>query len=153
MNRFPTSYTRMADVTYRHAEKDDCDEIMRLIKELAVFENLVHQVNITSENTSQLIGYLLYFWSYATFTGRVLYVEDLYVSQNNRRKGVASALWAFAMKVAVAKECKRMQWVVLDWNTDAIRFYQKMGAVDLSKKEGWLIYRLNEDDINAALTL
>ncbi|XP_071084640.1 thialysine N-epsilon-acetyltransferase-like isoform X1 [Haliotis cracherodii] len=179
MNRFPTSYTRMADVTYRHAEKDDCDEIMRLIKELAVFENLVHQVNITSEtlkrdgfgeeklfhcivaeekaksgaDTSQLIGYLLYFWSYATFTGRVLYVEDLYVSQNNRRKGVASALWAFAMKVAVAKECKRMQWVVLDWNTDAIRFYQKMGAVDLSKKEGWLIYRLNEDDINAALTL
>lgn len=53
----------------------------------------------------------------------------------------------------MAKECRRMQWVVLYWNTDAIRFYQKMGAVDLSKKEGWLIYRLNEDDIKAALTV
>ncbi|XP_046575994.1 thialysine N-epsilon-acetyltransferase-like isoform X2 [Haliotis rubra] len=143
----------MADLTYRHAEKDDCDEILRLIKELAEFENLLDQVNITSENTSQLIGYLLYFWSYGTFTGRVLYVEDLYVSQNHRRRGVASALWEFAMKVALEKGCKRMQWVVLDWNTTAINFYKKMGAVNLSKKEGWLIYRLNEDDMRAAVTL
>ncbi|XP_046575993.1 thialysine N-epsilon-acetyltransferase-like isoform X1 [Haliotis rubra] len=170
----------MADLTYRHAEKDDCDEILRLIKELAEFENLLDQVNITSEtlkkdgfgeeklfhcivaeerarpgggDTSQLIGYLLYFWSYGTFTGRVLYVEDLYVSQNHRRRGVASALWEFAMKVALEKGCKRMQWVVLDWNTTAINFYKKMGAVNLSKKEGWLIYRLNEDDMRAAVTL
>ncbi|XP_067668900.1 thialysine N-epsilon-acetyltransferase-like isoform X3 [Haliotis asinina] len=142
----------MAELTYRHAVKDDCDEILRLVKELAEFENLLDQVNITSENTSKLIGYLLYFWSYGTFTGRVLYVEDLYVSQNHRRRGVASALWDFAMKIALEKGCKRMQWVVLDWNTTAVAFYEKLGAVNLSKKEGWLIYRLNEDDIRAAIT-
>ncbi|XP_071100916.1 thialysine N-epsilon-acetyltransferase-like [Haliotis cracherodii] len=161
----------MADYIIRDARLEDCGEIFLMLKELQehlkdmdhmtleeeslkndgfgedkFFQCIVAEQKPSGDVKPALVGYLLYCWSYSTSAGRMMVVQDFYVRQTYRTQGTGSALWAHATKVALEKGCREVEWIVHDWNVQAIKFYKKLGAVDMSKGEGWLVYRL---DVNA----
>ena len=87
-----------------------------------------------------LIGFALYFFTYSTFLARPsLYLEDLFVRSEERGNGAGRALLAALARIAIQKQCGRLEWAVLDWNTPAIRFYTSLGA-ELRKE--WILTRL-----------
>jgi len=89
------------------------------------------------------VGFALWFHNYSTFLGRRgLYLEDLFVVPAWRSQGIGGQLLAKVAAVAVARECGRMEWSVLDWNQPAIRAYRSIGAVPMDE---WTIYRLTGD--------
>ena len=88
-----------------------------------------------------LIGYALYFHNFSSWRGRRgLFLEDLFVLPEWRRHGLGRALFAELTRIARERGCARMEWIVLDWNTPAIRFYRSRGAEPL---DGWTVYRLD----------
>ena len=88
-----------------------------------------------------LIGYALYFHNFSSWRGRRgLFLEDLFVVPEWRRRGLGRALFAELMRIARERGCSRMEWIVLDWNAPAIRFYESLGARPLN---GWTIFRLD----------
>ncbi|XP_067686888.1 thialysine N-epsilon-acetyltransferase-like [Haliotis asinina] len=168
----------MADYIIRDARVEDCGEILQMLKELQEFCNnwgplkldehtlrrdgfgehkffdcAVAEEKKKEESGPALVGYLLYYWAYSTSAGRMMVVEDIYVRQSNRTKGTGSALWAYVTKVAMEKGCKRIQWIVHDWNTNAIKFYKKLGAVDMCIRNGWLVYNLDADAMISSLAM
>ncbi|XP_046573486.1 thialysine N-epsilon-acetyltransferase-like isoform X2 [Haliotis rubra] len=168
----------MADYLIRDARVEDCGEILQLLKELQEFcndrgplkldehalrrdgfgEDKFFHCAVAEEKTLQegrpaLTGYLLYYWAYCTSAGRMMVVEDIYVRPTGRTRGTGSALWAYVTKVAMEKGCRKVQWVVHDWNTNAIKFYKKLGAVDMCKKDGWLVYNLDADAMISSLAM
>ena len=89
------------------------------------------------------VGFALYFFTFSTFKARpTLYLEDLFVLPGERRHGVGRRLFAELAKIAVARECGRMEWSVLDWNTPARDFYFKIGAVPMNE---WTVFRLTPE--------
>lgn len=87
------------------------------------------------------VGFALYFFNFSTWLGRHgLYLEDLYVTPDERGRGAGKLLLRHLARVAVAEGCGRFEWSVLDWNQPAIDFYQSFGAVPQSE---WTIYRLH----------
>ncbi|MET0282969.1 MAG: GNAT family N-acetyltransferase [Polyangiales bacterium] len=132
----------------RPAERRDCPEIVGLIGELADFEQLRHQVVVThqdlkrhlfgerpvvesvvAESGGKLIAFSLFFVNFSTFLGKPgLYLEDLYVQPAARGHGVGKRLLVHLAQLAVARDYGRFEWSVLDWNANAIAFYEKMGA-------------------------
>jgi len=89
------------------------------------------------------VGYAVYFFTYSTFLARpTLYLEDIFVLEEYRRKGVGRALFMRCVREAVRYECGRMEWAVLTWNRNAMNFYESLGAARL---EDWCIYRLTSD--------
>jgi GNAT superfamily N-acetyltransferase len=145
--------------TLRAAAATDAAAIVGLIRELAEFEKLLHMVQITPEAlTLQLfgprpaaeavvvevkqsvVGFALFFTNFSTFLGQPgLYLEDLYVQPAHRGAGVGKALLQHLGALAVARGCGRFEWSVLDWNTNAIGFYERMGA---SVLPDWRICRV-----------
>ncbi|XP_012274454.1 diamine acetyltransferase 2 isoform X2 [Orussus abietinus] len=91
----------------------------------------------------KVIGYALYYFVYSTWTGKEMLLEDLCVASNYRNKNVGSMLFQTVAKTAVDQNCHRMDFIVLNWNP-AQDFYKKRGAIDITKAEGWHLYRLNE---------
>jgi GNAT superfamily N-acetyltransferase len=148
--------------TIRTAGPSDCELLLTLINELAEYEKLAHEVVATpevlqegmfgstpyaraiiAENQGEPVGYALYFHSFSTFTGRPgLYLEDIYVIQAHRGKGIGKMLMSHVAKVAIEKGCSRMEWSVLNWNTPSIDFYRAIGAQPM---EGWTVQRLVGD--------
>jgi hypothetical protein len=146
----------------RPATASDAPAILGLIRELAVFEQLEHLVVATPESLTQhlfgprpaaeavvaeqsgrLVAFALYFMNFSTFLGRPgLYLEDLYVQPAQRGAGLGRALLEHLGALAVERGCGRFEWSVLDWNVDAIRFYEKMGATVLPD---WRICRVTGD--------
>ena len=146
-------------INYRIAQTGDEESIHRLIVELAVFEREPNAVIVPSDalynhlfvekvcfaivaedvQTDTVIGFALYYFSYSTWKGKCLYLEDIYVQEIHRKLGIGQVL--FDMVVAVAKENKvaRMDWQVLNWNLPAIEFYKK-NKTELSDQ--WLNGRL-----------
>ena len=91
------------------------------------------------------MGLALWFLNYSTWTGKPgLYLEDLFVDPSERRSGVARALMTALAREAQARGCARMDWAVLDWNEEAMRFYRRIGA---RRSEGWQPWRLEADGI------
>jgi GNAT superfamily N-acetyltransferase len=145
--------------TLRPATPDDCAAIVGLITELAVFEMLEHLVVVTPETLlpqlfgprpaaeavvgevdGQVVAFALFFTNFSTFLGRPgLYLEDLYVQPAHRGSGLGKALLQHLGALAVERGCGRFEWSVLDWNANAIRFYEKMGATVMPD---WRICRL-----------
>ncbi len=137
----------------------DVPTILALIRGLAEYEQLAHTLKATPARLRQHgfrrspyfqtlicrrggkpIGFSLYFFMYSTFLARpTLYIEDLYVLPEERGKGAGKALLAELARVALRRGCGRMEWIVLDWNTPAIRFYKRIGA-KLHKE--WVLTRL-----------
>jgi GNAT superfamily N-acetyltransferase len=143
----------------RAAEARDVPAIVGLIRELAEFEKLTHLVEVTpqrlhpqlfgerpaaeavvAERDGQVIGFALFFTNFSTFLGKPgLYLEDLYVQPAQRGNGVGRALLTHLAALANARGYGRFEWSVLDWNVDAIRLYQNMGATLLPE---WRICRV-----------
>ncbi|MEJ5263287.1 MAG: GNAT family N-acetyltransferase [Ignavibacterium sp.] len=146
----------------RRAEKSDIPNILMMIKELAEYEKLLHEVVTTEEHLEKVIfgpqkfvevliaelngalaGQTIFFHNFSTFVGRPgLYIEDLYVRPEFRGKGIGKALLNEVIKLAKDRNCGRVEWVVLDWNQPAIEFYKSIGAKPLNE---WTIFRLTED--------
>jgi GNAT superfamily N-acetyltransferase len=139
-------------VIIRPARSQDVNAIFELILDLAAYERLTDKVTGTSELLRAhlfddrpyaeaiiaelddlVIGYALFFHTYSTFlTQPGLYLEDVCVAPEYRRQGVGRSLMSAIAKIAVDRGCGRLEWSVLDWNQDAIAFYQKLGATVLS---------------------
>ncbi len=138
----------MVGLILRPATSEDVPVLFRLIQALAEYENLAHAVTgteaalrshlfgdrpyaevVLAEVEGQAAGFALFFYNYSTFlTQPGIYLEDLFVLPEYRRQGVATALLTHLMERAIAENCGRLEWSVLDWNASAIAFYQRMGA-------------------------
>lgn len=94
-----------------------------------------------------ILGYAICFYSYSTWQGKSLFVEDIYVKPNYRKHGVGKTLFTELAKHAKETNCKRIDLHVLEWNP-ARHFYEKYGAMNLTGKEQWLFYRFNEQAID-----
>lgn len=134
--------------TLRAATPADLPAIVGLIRELAAFEQLSHLVQTTPEKLhphlfgerpvaealvgevdGRVVAFALFFTNFSTFLAQPgLYLEDLYVQPAHRGAGLGRALLERLGALAVERGCGRFEWSVLDWNENAIRFYEKMGA-------------------------
>ena len=146
-------------LTIRAATPSDIPDILKLIRELAEYEKLADQVVITADDIrrdafserplfhvlmaewdGEPAGYALYFHNYSTFRGRPgIFLEDLFVRPQVRKKGIGKALLIHLAKIAVEKRCARFEWQVLDWNTPSIEFYKSLGAEVMKE---WLTMRV-----------
>jgi GNAT superfamily N-acetyltransferase len=93
------------------------------------------------------VGFALFFHNYSTFLGKPgIYLEDLFVRPEARGRGIGKRLLAWLAQTAVARDCGRLEWAVLDWNEPSIGFYRSLGAV---LKSEWQIFRLSGDPLQA----
>jgi diamine N-acetyltransferase len=133
----------------RRARPDEAGVVFALIRELAGYEKLTHEVEATeamiadalsgnhprlfcelAEWNGEVAGFAAWFVNFSTFAGRYgIYLEDLYVRPAFRRNGIGQALLGHLAQECVAKGWSRLQWSVLDWNAPSIAFYQSLGAV------------------------
>ena len=136
--------------------------LLRLITALAEYERMTDQVVATEADVRAslfgdkpaaeaviarvgggAVGFALWFYNYSTFLGRQgLYLEDLFVLPEQRGRGIGRALLTHLARVAVSRNCGRMEWSVLNWNEPAIRFYRSLGAQPMDE---WTVYRLTGD--------
>jgi GNAT superfamily N-acetyltransferase len=143
----------------RPALKSDCAAILEFVRELAIYEKLEHEVIAdvpTLENTlfggkpvaevifleenEIKVGMALFFYNFSTFLGRPgIYLEDLFVKPSHRGKGYGKRLLAYLAKLAVERNCGRLEWSVLDWNKPALDFYRSLNAEPMSE---WTVQRL-----------
>ncbi len=146
----------------RPARIEDTANIAQLIRELAEYERLSHDVVLKeadlreqlfgrtpraevliAEEDGVVVGLALYFSNFSTFLCRPgLYLEDLFVRPPYRHKGYGRALLRELARIAVQRACGRLEWAVLDWNKPAIEFYRGLGAVLMHE---WRIFRLTGD--------
>jgi GNAT superfamily N-acetyltransferase len=153
---------KINNLDIRQATVDQTPLILKLIKELAVYEKLLDLVVTTEEDlkdtlfgnnkaaevvigyyNNKPVGYALFFYNYSSFAGRPgLYIEDIYVRQEHRGKGFGKAFLIYLARIAKERKCGRMEWAVLDWNEPSIKFYKKLGAVPMDE---WTVFRLTRD--------
>jgi len=149
----------------RPAKEEDAPVILSLIKELAEYEHLSHEVvasvndiretlfggrpfaeTLIGEYEGVPISFALFFYSYSTFLGKPgIYLEDLYVQPEHRGKGFGSKMLAYIAALAKERNCGRFEWSVLNWNTPAIRTYEKLDATPMKE---WILYRLSGEALN-----
>lgn len=152
--------TKLENFNIRYATKDDIGLILDFIKELAEYEEMLDLVEATEEILMEslfeekyaeiVIGeynnkpaaFALFFHNYSTFVGRPgLYLEDLFVKEEFRGKGIGTIMLAFLAKIAVERRCGRFEWWCLDWNKPSIDFYEKMGAKAMDE---WTVFRVDD---------
>lgn len=149
-------------INTRIAEKKDMPQVLELIKELAVFEKEPNAVEVTvaelqtegfdnnlftcfvAEIETEIVGIALIYFRFSTWKGRTVHLEDLIVKQQHRSDGIGTLLYNNVIKYAKEQGVKRVEWVVLDWNTNAINFYEKSGATLL---KDWYLVQLGEEEI------
>lgn len=148
----------------RKAEKKDIPAIIELIKELAEYERAPNEVTITetqlekdgfsenpffeafiAENDTDTLGMAFYYYSYSTWKGLCLYLDDIIVKNKFRGKGIGEVLFREVVKKAKEKNAKKLHWQVLDWNEPAINFYRK--KVDAVLDGEWINCKLTEQQI------
>ena len=153
-------------IRIRLAQPDDAPLLLELIKGLAEYEKLSDQVSATAQDLRDTLfgarpaaealiaeldgapaGFALFFSNYSTFLAKPgIYLEDLFVRPEARGHGAGRALLGHLAKLAVARNCGRLEWAVLDWNEPAIDFYEKLGA---TPRSAWTTYRLTGDALRA----
>ena len=153
-------------IEIRFAERSDVPLIVHLIKSLAVYEKLESMVVATEEKVDRAMfgerpyaetiiaevdgkpaGFALFFHNFSTFLAQPgIYLEDLFVKPEARGNGIGRALLERLAQIAVERDCGRLEWAVLNWNTDAIRFYERLGA---KPNSDWTVYRLSSDSLHA----
>lgn len=153
----------------RKGTKEDVSSILSLIKELAVFEKEPDAVIVTeadllrdgfsenplyytfiAEEDGEVIGMALYYYRYSTWKGKTIHLEDLIVRENKRGTGAGLALYKKIIEQGKLDGVKRIEWNVLDWNTNAIKFYEKSGAKVL---DDWRVVQMDENGINSFINL
>lgn len=153
----------MSNYIIRKAEKKDMSQVLELIKELAAFEREPDAVEVTvlelekegfgkepfftcfvAEMQGEIVGMALIYYRFSTWKGRSIHLEDLIVKDHLRNLGIGKALYTQVLKYAQEKNVRRVEWVVLNWNTNAINFYEKTGAKVL---KDWYIAQIENKSI------
>ncbi|XP_072315133.1 thialysine N-epsilon-acetyltransferase [Eucyclogobius newberryi] len=152
------------DFTIRAANVDDCKDIARMITELAEYEKVTDQIKITQRDLEQdgfsknpffhgiiveipdqhktkeghtKVGYALYYFSYSSWRGRAVYMEDLYVMPEFRGKGIGKALMSKVAQLGLAAGCQQLNFTVLEWNKSSLDFYFSQGCTDVTVEMGY----------------
>jgi GNAT superfamily N-acetyltransferase len=143
----------------KRATESDVPIIFSFVKRLAAYERLSHEVVATEEilrrtlfgrrrtaegaigyEATRPVGFVLFFHNYSTFLAKPgLYIEDLFIEEDYRRRGYGRALLLYVARLAKERGCGRLEWSVLDWNQPAIDFYKKLGAVPMND---WTVFRV-----------
>ncbi len=151
----------------RTATPADMPSVLNLIKELAIFEKEPDAVVITvedlirdgfgnnplfnvfvAEKDNSIIGMALFYYRYSTWKGKTIHLEDLIVKANERGTGAGMALYKKVIETAQKEGVRRVEWVVLNWNTPAIDFYEKSGATVL---KDWYTVQMDEESVHSFL--
>ncbi|HIJ54721.1 MAG TPA: GNAT family N-acetyltransferase [Deltaproteobacteria bacterium] len=147
------------------AAETDVPLILSLIKDLAAYEKLSHEVLATESTLKESLfgekpyaevaigyyesipaGYVLFFHNFSTFTGRPgIYIEDIFVKETFRGKGMGRALFLYIAGLAKDRNCGRIEYSVLTWNEPALNFYKRFGAQCM---DDWCLYRISGDSLN-----
>jgi GNAT superfamily N-acetyltransferase len=150
----------------RRARPDEAGLVLSLVRELAEYEKLLHEVEATesdiaaalfgdnprlfcdiAEWNGEVAGFAVWFINFSTFSGRSgIYLEDLFVRPAQRGKGIGKALLSHLAKQCLANGWSRLQWAVLDWNTPSIEFYKSLGAVLMDE---WTVCRVGGEALTA----
>ena len=151
-------------IALRFATGDDVGLILDFIRQLADFEKMADEVVTDEDQLRQSLfgerrvaevviasfegepaGFALFFHNFSTFLGLPgIYLEDLFVIPALRGHGIGQVLLSHLAKIAVERGCGRFEWSELDWNTDAIRFYERLGAKPMDE---WTVFRLTGDSL------
>ncbi len=157
----------MQAISIQPARPADLPCLLTLIRQLAEYERRLGQVVATEADLKralfgehpvaeaalawqgeQIVGYALFYPVFSTFRGRAaLYLEDVYIVEEARGQGVGRAFMRYLAHIATQRGYDRIEWSVLEWNTPAIEFYQKLGAIP--KESGWVGYMLTGDPLAA----
>ncbi len=153
-------------LSIRNAVRGDGPLLLQFIRELAVYEKLADAAvagvadidralfgaaprvfALIAEWDGAPCGFALYFFNFSTFVGKHgVYLEDLFVRESHRGRGIGKALLARLARIAKENDCGRFEWSVLDWNAPSIAFYKALGAVAMDE---WTIYRLSGGALDA----
>ena len=153
-------------LTIHRARRNEVPLVLSLVRELAEYEELSHEVEATetlieaslfsesprlfceiAEWNGEAAGFAVWFHNYSTFAGRFgIYLEDLFVRPQFRRKGIGKALLAHLARTCVENGWSRLQWAVLDWNAPSIEFYKSLGA---GLMDEWTLCRVTGSALDA----
>jgi GNAT superfamily N-acetyltransferase len=156
--------TKLNKFKLRFAVIEDVPLILNFIKQLADYENMLDDVSATEEGLKESlfqrmaaeviigeyegnpVGFALFFHNYSTFLGKPgIYLEDLYVKPEMRGKGIGGIMLSFLAKLAVERNCGRLEWACLDWNEPSIKFYKNLGAAAMDE---WTVYRVHDEKLH-----
>jgi GNAT superfamily N-acetyltransferase len=151
-------------ITIRPASRDDVPLVLDFIRDLARYERLEHEVAASEAQLREAlfgerryaevvfacsggepVGFALFFHNFSTFKGRPgIYLEDLFVRPEARGRGIGKQLLAHLARIAVERDCARLEWAVLDWNEPSIGFYRSLGAKPMDE---WTTFRLTGESL------
>ena len=151
-------------ITIRPASRDDVPLVLEFIRDLARYERLEHEVAASEAQLREAlfgerryaevvfacsggepVGFALFFHNFSTFKGRPgIYLEDLFVRTEARGRGIGKQLLAHLARIAVERDCARLEWAVLDWNEPSIGFYRSLGAKPMDE---WTTFRLTGEPL------
>lgn len=118
---------------------DEVENSVEEIKKWVFEEKLARVIFIYSDQ--RMVGFALYYFHYSTFSGKCgLYVDDVYIDEGFRNQGIGKKIFVELAKIASDKDCGRMEWCCLKWNTNSIAFYEKLGAIQMLE---WDTFRLD----------
>jgi GNAT superfamily N-acetyltransferase len=150
-------------IQLRVGTKKDLPQVLELVRELAVYEKAPQEVAVTvaemenwgfgedkifdffvAEQNEKIVGIAVYYYKYSTWKGKCLFLEDIIVTEHLRGKGIGKILFEAVARVAKEKKVRRMEWQVLEWNTPAIKFYEKY---DAHLDPEWINGKLTENEL------
>lgn len=154
---------KSSSIIIRKATEGDVETIFNFICELAVYEKLRDDVTATpeilmeslfvqrqaeviiAEEDGRALGFALFFHNFSTFKGKAcLYLEDIFVKEEHRGRGIGKMLFKTLAQIAVERGCERFDWAVLDWNKPSIEFYKSLGAFPMDE---WTVFRLTGESL------
>ena len=150
-------------INIRKGKEEDLPQVLELIKELATFEKAPNEVEVSVEEmhkwgfakdklfyffvlekNNSIVAMALYYYKYSTWKGKCLFLEDIIVTDKERKNGYGKLLFSEVVKVAKQEKVKRMEWQVLEWNEPAIEFYKKYNS---NFDSDWINCKLTFDQL------